>query len=409
MSPAPDPPPPSGPLVGLRVLELGVLVAGPFCGQLLADQGAEVIKIEPPGQPDPLREWGQVKPHGVGLWFAVVGRNKRCISLDLRKPEGQAVFKDLVAKADIVVENFRPGTLEKWGLGYPVLSAINPGLILVRVSGYGQTGPYAGKAGYASVGEAMGGLRAVIGEPDRKPARAGISIGDTLAANYAVMGALAALHHRANTGQGQVVDASIFESVLAMMESLIPDYQHGGLIRQRTGPILPKVAPSNIYPALDGDVVIAANQDTVFSRLAAAMGQPELAGDPAYATHTARGANQAELDARIGQWTAELTMAALEALCEAHGVPFGRVYRAPEMLADPHFAAREAIVDVPHPVLGSIKMQNVAPKLSATPGQVRWPGAEPGADDAWAYGTLLGYSPDKIASLVAAGVINPQT
>src|SRR5688572_1121179 len=321
---------PTGPLKGLRVLEVGVLIAGPFCGQLLGDLGAEVIKIEPPGQPDPLRVWGHVKPEGRSLWFAVVGRNKKCVTLDLRKAEGQQAFKELAAQSDIVVENFRPGVMEKWGLGYDALSAINPRLIMVRISGYGQTGPYAPKAGYASVGEAMGGLRYVMGEPDRKPSRAGISIGDSLAATFGAMGALAALHHRAETGRGQVVDSAIYESVLAMMENLIPDYQFAGRIRERTGAVLPKLAPSNIYEASDGMVIIAANQDTVFVRLCEAMGEPSLASDPRYATHVARGEAQEELDARIDAWSRTKTMAELEALCEEFGVPCGRVNRAPE-------------------------------------------------------------------------------
>nr|MCU0881976.1 CoA transferase [Hyphomonadaceae bacterium] len=275
----------TGPLKGLRVIELGVLLAGPFCGQLLGDLGAEVIKIEPPGQGDPLRAWGPVRPDGHSLWFSIVARNKSCITVDMRTSEGQQILKDLVKTADFVLENFRPGTMEKWGCGWDVLSAINPGLIMIRVSGYGQTGPSAPKAGYASVGEAMGGLRYVMGEPDRMPSRAGISIGDTLAGTYAALGALAALEHRRATGQGQVVDSAIYEACLAMMESLIPDYQFAGHIRERTGSFLPKIAPSNIYPASDGMLVIAANQDTVWRRLAGIMGQPELADDPRFATH----------------------------------------------------------------------------------------------------------------------------
>src|SRR5690606_38154261 len=225
----------TGPLRGLRVLELGVLVAGPFCGQILGDLGAEVIKIEPPGQPDPLREWGSVRPHGRSLWFSVVGRNKKAISLDLRRAEGQRVFRELVGRSDIVVENFRPGVMERWGLGFDALRQVNPAIIMVRVSGYGRTGPYSGRAGYASVGEAMGGPRYVIGEADRKPSRAGISLGDSLAGLFAALGAVSALHERARSGRGQVVDVAIYETVLAIMESLIPDYQFGVFIRERTG------------------------------------------------------------------------------------------------------------------------------------------------------------------------------
>ncbi|WP_085340582.1 CaiB/BaiF CoA transferase family protein [Aquidulcibacter paucihalophilus] len=395
----------TGPLKGLRVIELGVLLAGPFCGQILGDLGAEVIKVEPPGQGDPLREWGTVKKDGHGVWFPIVARNKKCITLDLRKEAGQAVLKDLVKEADFLLENFRPGTLEKWGLGYDALSALNPGLIMIRVSGYGQTGPNSHKAGYASVGEAMGGLRYVMGEPDRMPSRAGISIGDSLAATYAAIGALAALEHRRTTGRGQIVDSAIYEACFAMMESLVPDYHFGGYIRERTGSFLPKIAPSNIYPASDGMLILAANQDTVWRRLAEAMGQPELADDPRFLTHVARGENQAKLDALISAWTLNMTCVELEAVCEAHGVPCGRIYRAPDMLADPHFAAREAIVTVEHPELGPFPMPNVFPKLSGTPGNVRWTGPELGSHTTEVLATLLGYDEDTIASLKGAGVI----
>lgn len=393
------------PLAGLKVLELARILAGPWAGQVLADLGAEVIKIEPPGQPDPMRVWGHVRPEGRSLWFAIIGRNKKCITLDLRKPEGQQALKDLVAKSDILVENFRPGVMEKWGLGFDALSAINPGLIMVRVSGYGQTGPYAPKAGYASVGEAMGGLRYVMGEADRKPSRAGISLGDSLAAMFGAMGALSALHHRAQTGRGQMVDSAIYESVLAMMECLIPDYQFGGRIRERTGAILPKLAPSNIYTCSDGMVIIAANQDGVFARLCDAMGEAELAADPRYATHIARGEAQGELDERIDAWSSARTMAEVEALCETHGVPCGRVNRAPELLADPHVAAREAIVEAHDRVLGAIRMQGAFPKFSETPGNVRWAAPDPGAHNDDVFRDLLGYSDDRLAALRSAGIV----
>ncbi len=400
-----DPAPATGPLNGLRVLELGVLLAGPFCAQLLGDMGAEVIKIEAPGQPDPLREWGQVRPEGVSLWFATVARNKKCITLDLRKPAGQRAFLDLAALADIIVENFRPGTMEKWGLGWDALSARNPGLIFVRVSGYGQTGPYAARAGYASIGEAMGGLRYVMGEPDRRPSRAGISLGDTLTATHACVGALAALHHKQATGRGQVVDSAIYEACLAMMETLPADYQFGGHIRERTGSILPKIAPSNIYDADDGMLIIAANQDSVFARLCEAMGRPELTHDPRYVSHTMRGENQAQLDDLINAWTRTMSVRDLETICERHGVPSGRLYRAPDMLADPHYQARASIVEVTHPVIGPIRMPNVTPKLSQTPGSVRWAGVESGAHNDEIYGELLGYSSEHIEALRRAGAI----
>lgn len=395
----------TGPLKGLRVIELGVLVAGPFCGQLLGDMGAEVIKVEPPGQPDPLREWGQAKPEREGLWFPVVGRNKKTITLNLREPEGQELLKELVTKSDILIENFRPGTMEKWGLGYDILKEINPGLIMVRISGYGQTGPNAKKAGYASVGEAFGGLRYVMGEPDRMPSRAGISLGDSLAATFGCLGALAALEHRRKTGQGQMVDSAIYEACLAMMESLVPEYGAAGYIRERTGSFLPGVAPSNIYPTSDGMMIIAANQDTVWIRLAEAMDMRELAQDERFATHIARGDNQIELDRIISRWSSQLTSDEVAKACETFGVPCGPIYTGREMIEDPHYLAREAITEVQHPVLGEIPMQNVFPKLSETPGNVRWSAPEPGAFNQEILGKLLGKNVEELNALKERKVI----
>ena len=395
----------AGPLAGLRVLELGTLLAGPFCGQLLGDFGAEVIKIEPPGQGDPMRVWGREKAGGKSLWWPVVARNKKAITLDLRRPEGQALLRELVSKADFLLENFRPGTMEKWGLGWPDLFAINPRLIMIRVSGFGQDGPYSRQAGFGAIGEAMGGLRYVVGDPSTSPSRMGISIGDSLAATFACVGALAALHHRDRTGRGQVVDSAIYESVLNMMESLVTEYDKAGYVRERTGAILPNVAPSNVYPTADGMVLIAANQDTVFARLAEAMGEPGLAGDPRYATHGARGAHQVELDARVGQWTRSLTTRQVLDLMDRYGVPAGLIYRAPDMLEDPHFKAREAIVTVPHPDFGELRMQNVAPKLSETPGGVRSPSPALGQHNDEVYRGLLGLPEERYAELKAARVI----
>lgn len=365
-------------LSDLRVVEMGQLLAGPFCGQLLADFGADVIKLEPPGQGDPMREWGREKADGRSLWWPVVARGKRSVTINLREKDGQDLARRLIATADVVIENFRPGTLEKWGMAPEDLMADNPRLIVVRVSGYGQDGPYASRPGYGAIGEAMGGLRAVIGEPDRPPARAGISIGDTLAATFACVGTLVALHARENTGRGQVVDAALYEAVLGVMESLIPEYTVSGYVRPRTGSILPNVAPANAYPTADGEHLISGNQDTVFKRLADAMGRPELADDERYATHNARGANQAELDDLIAEWSKGLTSAELEDLLNRHSVPNGKIYTAPDMLADAHFAARKAIVTMAHPQLGDFPMQNVVPKLSDTPGEVRWVGPELG-------------------------------
>ena len=394
-----------GPLADLRVLELGTLLAGPFCGQLLGDFGAEVIKIEPPGQGDPMRVWGREKAHGKSLWWPVVARNKKAITLDLRQAEGQALLKELVQKADFVLENFRPGTMEKWGLGWAELSAINPRLIMIRVSGFGQTGPYSRQAGFGAIGEAMGGLRYVVGDPSTPPSRMGISIGDSLAATFACVGALSALHHRDRTGRGQVVDSAIYEAVLNMMESLITEYDKAGYVRERTGAILPNVAPSNVYRTRDGMVLIAANQDTVFARLAEAMGRPELAQDPRYATHGARGAHQVELDALVEQWTQTLTTREALGLMDRFGVPAGLIYRAPDMLEDEHFKARDAIVTVPHPDFGELRMQNVAPKLSETPGSVRRPSPGLGEHNDEVYLELLGLAPERYAELKAAKVI----
>jgi crotonobetainyl-CoA:carnitine CoA-transferase CaiB-like acyl-CoA transferase len=396
----------SGALADLRVIELGTLIAGPFCGQLLGDMGAEVIKVEAPGQPDPMRTWGQESIKNKSLWWPVVGRNKKAITLDLRVAEGQALLKELVKKADFLLENFRPGTLEKWGLGWNELSAINPRLIMIRVSGYGQTGPYATRAGFGSIGEAMGGLRYVVGDPSTPPSRTGISIGDSLAATHACVGALAALHHRERTGLGQVVDSAIYEAVLTMMESLVTEYDKTGYIRERAGAILPKVAPSNVYPTRDGQwVLIAANADAVFGRLCAAMNQPELATDPRYVSHTARGERQTELDEHIATWSRTQTQSEILALMETHSVPAGLIYRAPDMLADPHFQAREAIVEVPHPDFGTLKMQNVAPHLSATPGSIRSASPQFRQHNDEVYLRLLGLTPEHYAQLRASKVI----
>jgi formyl-CoA transferase len=398
-------PPASGALTDLRVLELGTLIAGPFCGQLLGDMGAEVIKIEAPGQGDPMRHWGPQERGRPSVWWPVIGRNKKAITLDLRQLEGQRIFKDLCLKADVIIENFRPGTLEKWNCGWQQLAAINPRLILVRVSGYGQTGPYSQRAGYGGIGEAMGGLRYIVGEPDRPPSRVGISIGDSLAAVHACMGTLAALHHRHRTGAGQVVDAAIYESVLSMMESLVTEYDQLGHVRERSGPILPRIAPSNVYPTRDGIVMIGANQDTVFARLAAAMAMPGLAQDPRYLDHQARGANQQELDATIAQWTATLDTRELLDRLEKHGIPSGLIYRAADMFEDPHYAAREAIVTTEHPAFGKLRMQNVAPRLSASPGSIRTPAPEMGQHNDEVYRGLLGLDERQLAELRARGVV----
>ncbi len=392
-----------GSLSDIRVIELGQLIAGPFCGQLLGDMGADVIKVEPPGAGDPMRAWGRGDDK---LWWEVVARNKRAVTANLRIPEGQELVRRLVATADILIENFRPGTLERWNLGPGELHAVNPRLIIVRVSGYGQTGPYSGRAGFGGIGEAMGGWRHIVGEPDRPPARMGVSIGDTLAATYGCLGALAALHARERTGRGQVVDSALYEAVLQVMESLVPEYQISGYIRERSGSVLPGIAPSNVYPCSDGEYLIGANQDAVFARLCRAMGRPELATDPRYVDHVARGRNQAELDGIIADWTRPRSVAEVEVLMIEHGVPAGVVYRAPEMLADPHFAAREAIVEVPTRRWGPLKMQGPFPKLSETPSSVRSPAPiEVGQHNDEIYGGLLGYGAEELEALRAAQAI----
>ncbi|EGD58328.1 succinyl-CoA:(R)-citramalate CoA-transferase [Novosphingobium nitrogenifigens DSM 19370] len=387
----------------LRVVEMGQLIAGPFCGQLLGDMGADIIKIEPPGAGDPMREWGSGTDK---VWWEVIARNKRSVSVNLRVPEGQALARRLIAQADVLIENFRPGTLEKWGLGPDRLLAEQPGLIIARMSGYGQTGPYADRAGFGGIGEAMGGWRYIVGEPDRPPSRMGVSIGDTLTATYGCMGILAALHVRNRTGQGQVIDAALYESVLQVMESLVPEYDRAGIIRERAGSILKGIAPSNVYRCKDGEFMIGANKDSLWQRLAEAMGRPELAQDPRFATHVARGTNQAEIDALIEDWTRTLTIAEVEAKMIEAAIPAGRVYRAPDMLEDPHFAAREAIVTVPTERFGDLRMQGTFPKFSVTPGSVRRPApARPGQDNAQVLGELLGLGAQELAELEKAGVI----
>ncbi|WP_321325389.1 CoA transferase [uncultured Parasphingorhabdus sp.] len=368
-----------GPLAGLRVVEMGTLIAGPFCGQLLGDLGAEVLKVEAPGAGDPMRNWGQVKRNGQSYWWSVIGRNKKSITLNLREKEGQEIARDLIKTADILVENFRPGTMEKWGLGYDVLSADNPRLIMARISGYGQDGPYSRRAGFGLIGEAMGGLRHVTGYPDRPPTRIGISIGDSLTATFAALGCLAALRSRDITGRGQIVDSALYESVLAMMESLVPEYCGEGHQRDRSGAILPKIAPSNVYPCANGDsILIAANQDTVFARLCELMDRNEFLDDPRFCDHVARGENQELIDDIISKWSEpQAAEDLLQALDEA-GVPAGKIFQVKDMIDDPQFLSRKALIDVETPGLGKVKMQNVVPKLSDTPGQVRSPAPELG-------------------------------
>lgn len=394
-----------GPLSGVRVVEMGQLIAGPFCGQLLGDLGADVIKIEEPINGDPMRQWGQAQVEGDSFWWSILGRNKRSVTLNLRDPEGQEVARKIIGSADIVLENFRPGSMEKWGLDYATLSKEKPELIMVRVSGFGQSGPYSSRPGYGSIGEAMGGWRYIVGDPEKPPSRVGISIGDSLAGMFATMGAMAALHERERSGRGQIVDSSIYESVLGVMESLIPDWTQGGVQRERTGAILPKIAPSNVYPSKDGQwLIIAANQDTVFRRLCAAMGNPAMADDERFATHVPRGEHQAELDELVGSFSCQYNADELIELLNEYSVPVGRIFRVEDMLSDPQFKARGSIVDVPHEEHGEVQMQNAFPRMSRTDTSVRWSGPALGAHTDEVL-TELGYETSGIESLRSQGVI----
>ena len=393
-----------GALSGVRVLELGQVVAGPYCGQVLADLGADVVKVEPPGVGDVLRQWGWAPEGKDSLWWRVAARGKRSITVDLRTPEGQQLVRRLATDVDVVVENFRPGTLERWGLSYDELAADNPGLILVRISGYGQDGPYAGRPGYASVGEAMGGLRALTGDPDRPPVRVGLSLGDTLTGMAGALGALAALHERQSSGRGQVVDAAIYESVLAMTEGLVPEWSVAGLTRKRTGAVLQGIAPSNVYPTTDGEVIVAANQDSLFARLCAVMGQPDLTTDPRFADHRARGEHATELDELIATWTRTLPSADLLAALHAAAVPAGLVFTPADMAADPHFAFRKALVEVEDPEVGPLLMPAPAPRLSRTPSRVRWAGPRLGQHTEQVL-QQAGLTEPDVAALRAAGAI----
>jgi formyl-CoA transferase len=398
----------TGALDGIRVLEVGTLISGPFAGRLLGDMGAEVIKIEPPGAPDPLRTWGQAELDGHHFFWTVHARNKKAITLNLREDAGRALFLELVERSDIIVENFRPGTLEKWNLGYEVLRDRNRGIILVRVSGYGQTGPEAHKAGYASVAEAASGLRYMNGFPGGPPPRLALSLGDSLAGMFAAQGALAALYRRTVSGEGQVVDAALTESCLAIQESTIPDYDVGCVVRGPSGTRLEKIAPSNIYRSADGSwVVIAANQDTVFRRLCAAMGQPELATDARFADHVARGRNQDELDKIIGAWAAEREPNDIMETLSTAGVISGPINTVAEVVEDPQLQSRGMIADHwDERIERNVKGPGVVPVLSQTPGSIRNAGpARPGQHNDEIYRGLLGRSEAELEALRAEGVL----
>ncbi|HJS48784.1 MAG TPA: CoA transferase [Gaiellaceae bacterium] len=398
-----------GPLAGLRVLELGMLLAGPFTGRLLGDMGAEIIKVEPPGKPDPLRDWGHARYEGRSLWWPVQSRNKKCITLDLRQERGQALLVELARRADALVENFRPGTLEKWGVGPAELWEANPKLVIARVSGYGQTGPYAPRAGFASVAEAMGGVRYLNGFPDQPPPRMHISLGDSLAGMFASMGILAALYKRdvLGLGRGQVVDVSLVESCFALLESTVPEYDRLGVVRGPGGTGLKGVAPSNIFKSRDGSwIVIAANADGVFGRLCDAMEKPELASDPRFATHLARGENQEAIEAIVGEWAAERDVAEIDRVLNEAGVICGPIYTIADIFKDEQFWAREMLIKHVDPGFGEYVGPGIVPKFSETPGAVRWSGTwDEGSHNQEVFGDLLGLSDDEIEHLKEEGVL----
>ena len=398
-----------GPLSGVRVIEMGQLVAGPFVGSRMADFGAEVIKVESPGRGDAMRHWGHHRYKGRSLWWPVLARNKKTISANLREKRGQDLVRQLIAQADVLVENFKPGTLEKWGLDPESLHVINPGLIIARVSGFGQTGPYSSRPGFASVGEAMGGLRYINGFPDQPPPRTGISLGDSLAGMFATQGVLMALYWRdtIGKGKGQVVDASITESCFAMLESALPEYDKVGFIRQPSGTGLANVSPSNIFPTKDEKwVVIAANLDAMFNRLCDAMEQPELADDPRYCTHQVRGENCDELDARIAEWTRGFTAAELDVRLDKHGVVSGPIYSIEDIANDPHFQARDMIQRYQDDDLGDIAVPGFVPVLSETKSEIAWLGSsEVGAHNEEIYCGWLGMTQTELQELKNDGII----
>ena len=390
------------PLSGVRVIEMGQLIAGPFAGKTLGDFGADVIKIEPPEGGDPLRGWRLLKD-GTSVWWQVSSRNKRSVALDLRQREAQELARRLVADADVLIENFRPGTLEGWGLGWDALHALNPRLVMLRISGYGQTGPYRDRPGFGVVGEAMGGLRHLTGEPGRVPVRVGVSIGDTLAALHGVIGVLAALRHRdVNGGEGQMIDVALHEAVFNCMESLLPEYSAFGAVREAAGSALPGIAPSNAYRCIDGWVLVAGNGDSIFRRLMRAIGRDDLAAAPDLQTNAGRVARVAEIDAAIGAWTAARRVGeVLDALGAVH-VPAGKVYTAKDIAEDPHYRARDMILEQRTKDGWSVEVPGIVPKLSATPGRIR--SAAPGlGDDTEAVLRDVGVDDATLAALRAKG------
>ncbi|WP_295379648.1 CaiB/BaiF CoA-transferase family protein [uncultured Pseudacidovorax sp.] len=391
-------------LQGVRIVEMGQLIAGPFCGKTLGEFGAEVIKIEPPVTGDPLRNW-RLLQKGTSVWWQVQSRNKRSVALDLRAPEGQDVARRLIAEADVLIENFRPGMLEEWGLDPESLQAANPGLIVLRISGFGQTGPYRDQPGFGVIGEAMGGLRHLTGEPGRVPVRVGVSLGDTLAALHGAIGVLAALYHRqAHGGRGQVIDVALHEAVYNVMESLIPEYSAFGVVREAAGSALPGIAPSNAYPCTDGWVLVAGNGDSIFKRLMQAIGRPDLATAPDLANNAGRVARVQEIDAAIAHWTAGRTVHEVQQSLAAARVPAGKVYTARDIAEDPHYRARDMLLTQQTRDGDTLTVPGIVPKLSATPGRVRSSAPRLG-DDTDAVLAEVGLSASQIAQLREKGII----
>ena len=389
----------SGPLAGLRVLELGSLVAGPFCGKTFADFGAEVIKIEPPGEGDPLRKWRKLR-NGTSLWWQVQSRGKKSVTCDLRRPEGQEVVRRLARRSHVVVENFRAGALEKWNLGWSELSREHPKLVLVRISGYGQDGPYSARPGFAAIAEGMAGFRYITGFPDRPPARPNLSIGDTIASLHGVIGALMALH----SGKGQVVDVALYEAMFNCMESLLPEYAAQGYVRERTGSTLPGIAPSNLYPCKEGYVLIAGNADSLYHRLMTAIGRADLRDDPALARNDGRAAQMKRIDDAISQWTSTRSVDEVLNEMEKAEVPAGRIYSAADIAADPHYAARGMIEEVIAGDGEPLKVPGIVPKLSATPGAMPAPAPNLGEHTEQVL-SECGYGRDEIVRLRSAKII----
>jgi crotonobetainyl-CoA:carnitine CoA-transferase CaiB-like acyl-CoA transferase len=393
-----------GPLTGIRVLEIGSTVAGPFCGRMLADFGAEVIKVEP-SEGDPVRTMGQ-QHDGHSLYAASIFRNKKLMSIDLRRPEGHALVRELAVKSDIVVENFKPGTLEGWGLGWEQLSSLNPRLVMVRISGYGQDGPYATRPGYGVICEAVSGMRHLTGDPDRPPSRVAVSLTDYITGLHAAYGAVMAIMARNVTGRGQFIDAALYECAFNFMEPWIPAFEKAGHIANRTGSRLPGSNPNNLYPTRDGSfILITAMADSLFRRLAQVMEQPGLAEDPRFAKALARNQNVEALDEIIARWTQSHPLAMLERKLTEAAVPATRIYTMADIFADPHYAARKSIVAAPDEAMGSVAMAGVVPRLSETPGGVRHAGRAVGQDTHAVLGDVLGYDAVRIADLVRAGVV----